>query len=126
LRFLIDECLHTSLVSVAEELGHEAQHVNWRGMSGTQDHNLVPVAVDESLTFVTNNARDFRRLFAVQEAHAGLVVILPFVEPGQQRELFAAVLEQLGVEGELFNEEIEVTFEEEEVVINRWSLALEE
>lgn len=126
MRFLIDECLHTSLVSVAEELGHEAQHVNWRGMSGTQDHNLVPVAVDESLTFVTNNARDFRRLFAVQEAHAGLVVILPFVEPGQQRELFAAVLEQLGVEGELFNEEIEVTFEEEEVVINRWSLALEE
>ena len=126
MRFLIDECLHTSLVAVAQELGHEAEHVNWRGLSGTQDHNLVPVAVDEAMTFVTNNARDFRRLFALQEAHAGLVVILPFVEPGQQRELFAAVLEELGVEGDLFNEEIEVAVVEEEVVISRWSLALEE
>lgn len=126
MRFLIDECLHTSLVAVAESLDHEAWHVCWRGLSGTQDHTLVPVAIDESLTFVTNNARDFRRLFALQEAHSGLVVILPFVEPLQQRELFTVVLEELGVDGDLFNEAIEVSIADDEVVVRRSGLALEE
>lgn len=125
MRFLIDECMHTSLVAVAEDLGHEAYHVCWRGLSGTQDHNLVSVAIDESLTFVTNNARDFRRLLALQEAHSGLVVILPFVEPPQQRALFIVVLEELGVDGDLFNESIEIAIVGDEIVVQRWHLALE-
>jgi predicted nuclease of predicted toxin-antitoxin system len=33
-RFLIDECLHTSLVDVAQQHGHGAHHVNWLGLSG--------------------------------------------------------------------------------------------
>ena len=41
MNFLIDECLHTSLVEVAVERGHEATHVNYRGLSGVQDWNLM-------------------------------------------------------------------------------------
>ena len=36
MRFLIDECLHTALVDVAIERGHEATHVNYRGLGGSR------------------------------------------------------------------------------------------
>jgi predicted nuclease of predicted toxin-antitoxin system len=57
-KFLVDECLHTSLVAVAEARGHEARHVNWLGLSGETDWGLMPRILDEDFTFVTNNARD--------------------------------------------------------------------
>jgi predicted nuclease of predicted toxin-antitoxin system len=80
-RFLIDECLHTSLVRVAEERGHEARHVNWLGLSGEIDWNLMLRIVAEDFIFVTNNARDFRKLYGRQRLHAGLIVIVPQVIP---------------------------------------------
>ena len=64
MNFLIDECLHTSLVEVAVERGHEATHVNYRGLSGVQDWNLMAPIREGDFTFVTNNAKDFRRLYA--------------------------------------------------------------
>jgi predicted nuclease of predicted toxin-antitoxin system len=79
--FLIDECLHTSLVEVAVERGHEATHVNYRGWSGRQDWNLMTPIREGNFTFVTNNARDFRRLYAQEEIHAGLVIVIPNVPP---------------------------------------------
>jgi hypothetical protein len=63
-RFLIDECPHTSLVGVAQERGHEASHVNWLGLSGETDWGLMPRVIQGDFTFVTNNAADFRRLYA--------------------------------------------------------------
>ena len=33
MNFLIDECLHTSLVEVALDRGHEATHVTFRGLA---------------------------------------------------------------------------------------------
>ncbi|EJZ22749.1 hypothetical protein RCCGEPOP_03161, partial [Rhizobium sp. Pop5] len=36
-KFLIDECLHTSLVAVAQAHGHDCFHVNWLGLSGETD-----------------------------------------------------------------------------------------
>jgi len=38
MRFLVDECLHTSLVAVAHEAGHVCGHVNFIGLSGTHRH----------------------------------------------------------------------------------------
>ena len=64
MNFLIDECLHTSLVEVAVERGHEATHVNYRGLSGVRDWNLMAPIQEGGFTFVTNNAKDFRRLYA--------------------------------------------------------------
>jgi len=34
MKFLIDECLHTSLVGLAHDIGHLCDHVNFLGLSG--------------------------------------------------------------------------------------------
>ncbi len=68
---LIDECLHTSLTEVANRAGFEAHHVNWRGWSGLTDRKLLELVVREEFVLVTNNARDFRKLMAEAELHAG-------------------------------------------------------
>jgi hypothetical protein len=52
----------------------------------------MPKIVADGLTFVTNNARDFRKLFTRETLHAGLIIIVPQVTPSLQRELFSLVL----------------------------------
>ena len=126
MKFLIDECLHASLVDVAQVRGHEATHVCFRGWSGWRDDSLMEPVVEESFTFVTNNTRDFLRLFALQDAHAGLVILLPNVEPPRQRELFEAALEELGGDGDLFNQALQADFREEEIELTRFDLAAPE
>ncbi|MGO7345347.1 DUF5615 family PIN-like protein [Rhizobium johnstonii] len=120
--FLVDECLHTSLVAVAQHHGHDGFHVNWLGLSGETDWDLMPRIVAEDFTFVTNNARDFRKLYAREAVHAGLVIIVPQVLPGQQRELFALVLRELACSPDLVNEVIEIEIEEHEVLLTRYAL----
>ncbi len=122
MRFLIDECLHTSHVDVAQQHGHEAHHVNWLGLSGATDRGLMPRIVEEDFTFVTNNAADFRRLYARQEVHAGLVIVVPQVSPARQRALFASLLDTLDPDDALLNEVIEVSLDGDEVVITRYEL----
>jgi predicted nuclease of predicted toxin-antitoxin system len=120
--FLIDECLHTSLVEVAEECGHEATHVNYRGLSGVQDWNLMAPIQEGAFTFVTNNAKDFRRLYAQEEIHGGLVILIPNVPPTEQRELFDAALDELEVAPGLINEAMEVGLIEGDIQIVRYEL----
>lgn len=122
MRFLIDECLHTSLVGVAEQHGHDCNHVNWLGLSGETDWNLMPRIVDGDYTFVTNNAADFRRLYARCEIHAGLVIIVPQVVPARQRALFNALLDTLQPEETLINEVIEISLDFDEVVFTRYDM----
>jgi predicted nuclease of predicted toxin-antitoxin system len=120
--FLIDECLHTSLVEVAVERGHEATHVTYRGLSGVQDWNLMAPIREGGFTLVTNNAKDFRRLYAKEEVHAGLVILIPNVPPSEQRELFDAALDDLEIAPSLINEALEVGIVEEDVQISRYEL----
>ncbi|PDS41329.1 toxin-antitoxin system, toxin component, PIN family protein [Rhizobium anhuiense] len=122
MKFLIDECLHTSLVAVARERGHDCFHVNWLGLSGETDWDLMPRIIEEDFTFVTNNARDFRKLYAKEELHAGLVIIVPQVLPVLQRELFALILQDLADTQDMVNEVIEVTLDGEDAVLTRYSL----
>ena len=122
MKFLIDECLHTSLVAVAQGCGHECFHVNWLGLSGETDWDLMPRIVDGNFTFVTNNARDFRKLYAKEELHAGLVIIVPQVLPERQRELFDAVLSELQPDDELLNGVIEITVEGDVAAMTRYIL----
>jgi predicted nuclease of predicted toxin-antitoxin system len=82
-KFLIDECLHTSLVAVAQGHGHDCFHVNWLGLSGEADWDLMPRIVAGDFTFVTNNARDFRKRYSKEDLHAGLLIIVPQVLPVQ-------------------------------------------
>lgn len=120
LRFLIDECLHTTLADVAHGAGHEAHHVNYLGLASTKDHDLMPVVLEGDFIFVTNNAADFRRLYRGQPLHAGLVIIVPQAAPSSQRQLFAAALDEIGADDGLLNEALEVLVEDGDVIFNRY------
>ena len=75
-----------------------------------------------NFTFVTNNARDFRKLYAKEELHAGLVIIVPQVLPVRQRELFDAVLADLEPGDDLLNEVIEITLNGDAAELTRYTL----
>ncbi len=71
---------------------------------------------------VTNNARDFRKLYAREELHAGLLIIVPQVAPDRQRELFDALIDGLGEKADFVNEVIEIHLEEGTAIITRYEL----
>jgi hypothetical protein len=105
-----------------KDSGHECFDVNWLGLSGETDWDLMPRIVAEDYTFVTNNARDFRKLFAKQELHAGLIIIVPQVLPRLQRELFDLALKDLADRGEMINEVMEISIEGDEALLARYHL----
>lgn len=123
MKFLIEECLHTSLVAVAQGYGHDCSHANWLGLSGEADWDLMPRIIAADFTFVTNNARDFRKLYAREELHAGLVIIVPQVLPFLRRELFALILEDLIGAEDMVNEFIEVSLDgDDSASLTRYTL----
>jgi predicted nuclease of predicted toxin-antitoxin system len=107
-RFLIDECLSPDLTGVARGRGHDAGHVTHYGRGGVKDWYLVPFIIQNELIFVTNNARDFRRLYAALDLHPGLVVILPAVKQPRQSELFRQALAAIDQQRDIINKLIEV------------------
>lgn len=106
MKFLIDECLHTSLVGVAHEAGHVCDHVNFLGLGGCKDWELMKRIRAAEYALVTNNRVDFLRLYGKEAVHAGLVIILPNVPASRQRELFDAALSHIG-ERQLINTMLE-------------------
>ena len=124
MRFLVDECLHVSLVGVAHGAGFEATHVNHLGLSGKRDWELAERIVKDEFTFVTNNRVDFVRLFDKLELHAGLIILVPNVVPALQRVLFKAAIQYLAGK-DLLNTAIEVNLERNEVKCVEYSLPAE-
>jgi predicted nuclease of predicted toxin-antitoxin system len=122
MRFLIDECLTVDLVLVASEGGHEAWHVAHIGKAGWKDWNVARHASESDLVLVTNNAGDFRRLYAQASIHAGLIIIVPNVDRATQRQLFRAALDALEGPDELINRVLEVGIEGEEVTLDFYDL----
>lgn len=108
MRFLIDECLHTSLTRTANDAGFEAYHVVHRGWAGLPDHRLLDHVLREELTFVTNNGKDFKKLMIGAGVHPGLVIIRQCVEPQLQQRLFRLALERLAELPDLINRALEV------------------
>ncbi|WP_096704754.1 DUF5615 family PIN-like protein [Magnetospirillum sp. 15-1] len=107
--FLIDECLSPDLVALAHARGHDATHVVFRGLAGTPDRDLLPIIRHEGFIFVTNNAKDFLKLYARENVHAGLVVIVPGGIPTDiQLRLFACVLDVVEQKTDLMNRIVEV------------------
>lgn len=107
-RFLIDECLSPDLAAVAREAGHDAAHVAHRGWAGSPDPVVVNHMLEGDWTLVTNNGRDFRRLLAGVDLHAGLVVLIPNLRASAQVELFRAALGFLDGRRDLVNGLLEV------------------
>ena len=118
MRFLIDECLSIDLVSIASQAGHEAQHVARVGKAGWKDWNVVRHASEGDFVLVTNNASDFRRLYATQPLHAGLVILIPNVRRDMQQRLFRGALDELARLGEPINRVLEVDIEGEDVTFS--------
>lgn len=88
MRFLIDECLSVDLISIASAAGHEAQHVARVGKAGWKDWNVARHAAEGDFVLATDNASDFRRLYATTPLHAGLIIIVPNVDRTLQCRLF--------------------------------------
>jgi predicted nuclease of predicted toxin-antitoxin system len=121
-RFLIDECLSVDLVTVAGQCGHEAQHVAHVGRAGWKDWNVTRYAGDNDLILVTNNASDYRQLYAAEALHAGLVILLPNVGRDLQQRLFRAALDELAATGEPVNRVLEVDLDGDEVTLTLYDL----
>jgi predicted nuclease of predicted toxin-antitoxin system len=121
-RFLVDECLTVDLVTVAGESGHEAQHVAHVGRAGWKDWNVIRYASEGDLILVTNNASDFRQLYAAQPLHAGLLILIPVVNRNVQKRLFKAALDELAIIGEPINRVLEVDLDGDEVILTLYNL----
>jgi predicted nuclease of predicted toxin-antitoxin system len=122
MRFLVDECLSPDLVTIAHQNGREAYHVAHLGKAGWKDWNVVRHACDNNFVVVTNNAVDFRRLYADEAIHPGPVILISNVERPIQQELFQFALTQLAAIGELINGVLEVDLDGEEIVVNIYDL----
>lgn len=122
MRFLIDECLTIELVAVANRAGHEARHVAHIGRRGWKDWNVVRHAAESDFILVTNNASDFRRLYAKEALHAGLVILIPNVRREPQRRLFRGALDQLAIIGEPVNRVLEVDLDGDDVTFALYDL----
>ncbi len=110
MRFLIDECLHESLVGLAHAAGFEATHVNHLGLSGRPDWVLAGRILKDDFTFVTNNHVDFVQLFGEMDLHPGLIVLVQNVVRALQRALFQAAIQYLAGR-DLVNTVIEVNLD---------------
>ena len=122
MRFLVDECLHTSLKAIAISAGYEADHVVYRGLSGSTDAAVLAYAIKHDFILVTNNAVDFRKLYKREKLHPGLIIFIPQLEPAKQRTIFEAVL-KFTAKNEPINEVIEANITRGKVVLKRLPLA---
>src|ERR1700730_16903296 len=121
MRFLIDECLHESLVEVAHAAGFERTHVNHLGLSGKPDWELAERIVKDEFTFVTNNRVDFLPLFGKKDLHPGLIFLVPTVVPALQRARLVSALQYLSGR-DLVNTVVEVTLKAKTVQCVEYSL----
>ncbi|MDB5399105.1 MAG: hypothetical protein JWQ55_1123 [Rhodopila sp.] len=90
---LIDECLSPTLASVAQARGLVAMHVAWLNLEGVDDWDVASLAAERNYVVVTNNRRDFMRLYVELEVHNGLIIIVPAALRAEQRRLFGIALD---------------------------------
>jgi predicted nuclease of predicted toxin-antitoxin system len=97
MKFIIDEDLSPRVARyLCQEFCFDAIAVRDRGLLGATDPEVLAYAFEEDRILVTANIRDFEKLAAVVEIHAGIVLIkegdLLAVE---QIELMAVVIRVL-------------------------------
>jgi predicted nuclease of predicted toxin-antitoxin system len=120
LKFLIDECLAVTLADMAITAGHtQSAHVARRGLTGTPDHRLMQIILNDDWTLVTRNSDDFRPrkgsaskapCYLGQPLHAGLVCLnLPAMSArADQVAYFEVALAEIGLTGNLVNKVLEI------------------
>jgi len=83
---------------------------------------VVRYVRDGDFVLVTNNASDFRRLYAAEPLHAGLVILIPTVRRDLQQKLFRAALDELVTIGEPVNRVLEVDIDGDDVTLALYDL----
>jgi predicted nuclease of predicted toxin-antitoxin system len=116
-RFLIDECLTVELAREAERAGYEAHHVAHLGKASWKDWTIRDYAVNGDFILVTNNASDFRRLYAGTEVHPGLVIVAPNVVQETQVLLFREAVKRLAQCDETVNKVLEVDISDGDITL---------
>lgn len=117
MRFLIDECLSVGLAREAEKAGFEAHHLAHLGKASWKDWRVRDYAVKGDFVLVTNNASDFLALYAAEELHPGLVILVPNVVQEKQVRLFRAVLGRLAQLGDATNKVLEVDIAGDDITL---------
>jgi hypothetical protein len=114
---------------MARERGHhQASHVMWIGKAGWKDWELKRVLLDDDWVFVTKNSADFRGprnapgsrgQYSDVSLHAGLICLNGPVgmDLALQKELFSEALDELDADGDLTNQILEVTLDDDELGI---------
>jgi len=103
------ECLSPDLVAAAQARGHHATHVVHRGLQGIADRRLIKTIFSETFILVTNNGKDFLRLYASEQMHPGLVIIVPNgIGSRRQIELFEIAMAMVEARSDLVNMVVEV------------------
>jgi predicted nuclease of predicted toxin-antitoxin system len=112
-KFLLDECISTELVKVANENGYFALHVGQsEKLKSSSDWDLVKETMRNDYIFVTNNARDFIPLYQKLNIHNGLVIFVPNARKDVQARLFMTALARLEQEGDFVNKLVRVYYDE--------------
>jgi len=94
IQFLIDEDLTPRPRDVANAHGYNAYHVQFLDWKGRKDFEIRNRMLEEALTLVTGNWKDFRPMLQREELHPG-AVSLPDVPREEQIRLFETVLDHL-------------------------------
>lgn len=105
---LVDECLSPDLVATALLRGYYSTHVVYRGLQGTSDIDLIPVILNGNFIFVTNNGKDFLKIYSSLDIHPGLIIIVPNCKASQQIYLFNKILDMIKNKTDLINKVIEI------------------
>lgn len=134
MKFLVDECLSPELVQRAHAIGYgESSHVVWLGRAGWKDWELKPFILGGDWTFVTKNSVDFRGpgaapgskgQYADVAIHAGLICLNgpPGMNLDLQMELFDQALDEIAADGDLVNQVLEITMEDDSLHVRRYRL----
>jgi Domain of unknown function (DUF5615) len=108
-------------VHVAHAAGYVADHVNYLGLGGLRDWQLLQVIREREFTFVTNNGADFLALLGKEPLHPGMIIIVPNVTPVLQRELSKAALDQIGARDST-NSVVEVKYVGDRILYSEYVL----
>ncbi|CAA9305674.1 MAG: hypothetical protein AVDCRST_MAG68-805 [uncultured Gemmatimonadetes bacterium] len=94
IQFLIDEDVTPKLAVVAAERGYTAYAVQYLNQKGAPDFVLRRRMLDENLTLVTGNWKDFRPMLAREGIHPG-AISLPDVPRADQIRLFQTAVDYI-------------------------------
>ena len=98
--------------------GHEAQHVVHMGKAGWKDWNVAPLCRDGDFVLVTNNASDFRKLYARTLLHTGQSSSCQMSLALCSGPYSGTAIDAAASAGELVNRVIQVNIEGEDVTLD--------